>query len=124
MPAKKQAQQQSGFKEKLWVRYELDEKERELVKQWKPKLDELDQQILQAIGTVYRCGVSFDNARNCWLVVMQTKSPEGEHSDLLLSARGSTPLKAFKQLVYKHLELFQGKWPRPEFEDPSVVIDD
>jgi len=123
MPAKKPAPSRFGS-QKLWVQYELDKKERELVKLWSPTFSEMDAQIVEALGVVYRCALSYDDARKCWLVVMQTKHDEGPHANLLLSARGSTPLKAFKQLIYKHLEIFRGKWPPRDDLDEVMVIDD
>lgn len=123
MAAKKQART-TNFAQKMWVKYELDKKERELVKTWKPSFDEVDAQIAEALGEIYRCGVSYDTERKCWLVVMQTKHDDGPHANLLLSARGSTPLKAFKQLVYKHLELFRGKWPPRDDLSEDLLIDD
>jgi len=122
--ATKKASGSKGFSQKLWVQYELDKKERELVKLWKPSFDEADAQIAEAMGEIYRCGISYESERKCWLVVMQTKHDEGPHANLLLSARGSTPLKAFKQIIYKHLEIFRGKWPPRDDLEEKLVIDD
>jgi len=123
--AKKEAPRpSSSFKAKSWVKYELDKKEMALVKAWTPTFEEMDAALLDGLCDEYRVNLSQEASKTTWLAVMQTKSDEHIHSEALLSGRGSTPLKALKQLMYKHLELFRKEWPSVPDYQKGAPIDD
>lgn len=123
--AKKPVQHASnGFKPKSWVKYELDKKEIALVKAWTPTFEEMDATLVDGLCDEYRVNLSQEPGKTTWLAVMQTKSDDHQHSEALLSGRGSTPLKALKQLMYKHLELFRKKWPAvPDYQSGAPIDD-
>lgn len=72
----------------------------------------------------YKVSLSYDTYNSCFACFITPKGEKHQNAGLILTARGSTCLKAFKQAMYLHYQLFAEDWTdwyEPTGRDP---IDD
>ena len=124
MPAKTKAQQNTWNKQRSFVRYDLDEKERHLCKQWLDGTADVDEPLREFLGLGYRISVSYDPNHTCFSAFATVDDVANKNNTLVLPGRGSTALKAIKQVLFKHYELFAGKWPPSDDPLANQPIDD
>lgn len=71
----------------------------------------------------YKVTTSYDDYHNCFVCALVPIGGEHTHSGYILSGRGSSALKAFKQTLYIHYELFDAVWPSSTVKQ-ELEIDD
>lgn len=110
---------------KGFVNLELDEKQHKACKAWIPTLDELDDVLYKLSDEDYQISLRYDAYGKCEGAWMQKRGDKGDNAGLILSGRGSTPIKALKNLLWKH-KCTDGQWPAPEAKigDRRVELDD
>jgi hypothetical protein len=107
-----------------WVNYDLDEALALQCKQWTPDFEELDDKVTGLIVEGYKLQTQWDEKNQCfacYCFVVGTKTP---NTGLILAGRGSTGLKAIRQVIFKHYVALKGVWPRPKREIARNAIDD
>lgn len=112
------------WKKKAFVRYELDAEQLRSCKLWKPSGEELDEEMYKFTDASYKISFSYDAYNKCEQVLCQTDNDSDPNADKILVGRGSTPLKAFKQLWWKHWKGCDGIWPTPDFTPGGSEWDD
>jgi len=118
--------QQSGnsYEQATFIQVELSDAEREKCKAW--DYDELtaftDIENLMADG--YKVTFRWDEYSECQACWILPAKDDPLNAGLILTGRGSTPHKAFKQAMYKHEVLFERAWPREKDTRGKRVIDD
>lgn len=110
------AKKSTTWVQKSFVKFDLDAKQAQKCKLWQPTFDELDGLVLREVEAGYKFTFSWDNYNDCNQCSMQTDANIGENSKLILVGRGSTPLKALKQVLAKH-QVCEGHWPVPDFQE-------
>jgi len=118
------AKQSSTWVPKTFVRFELDEKQTAACRNWHPTFEEVDDIMLRLEDDNYKVSFSIDRYNKCAQCVLQTDANLGPNQKLLLVGRGSTPLRAFKQVFCKHTAC-SGEWPVPDFQiNAKAEMDD
>ena len=109
-----------------FVRLELNEAQKAECKAWCSELGELDAIVGQFIDDGYRVSVKYDSYSSAYGSFGQLATDDGKHqnSHLVLTGRGSTPLKAIKQMLYKHVHILEGSWGDEVSARYSDAIDD
>lgn len=108
------APQSTGKSDFQFVKFELEEVELKKLKAWQPDLAEIDSLLEKFEEEGYNISFKMDTFNDCLACYATTKDVKSPNFNLCLSGRGSTPIKAFKQLIWKH-HLSDGQWPHPEF---------
>lgn len=66
--------------------------------------------LLKFIEEGYSVKFSWDGNNFCHQATATPKNPEHEYAGMYLVGRGSEPLKALKQLLFKHYTILRGVW--------------
>lgn len=78
----------------------------------------------QCIDSGYRISLKHDERGDCYSCFMQPNDEDHEFFGYILPSRGSTLLKAVKQLMYKHFVSFEGDWSNAQSFAANPPIDD
>lgn len=104
-----------------WVDVDLDKRQKELCKQWCNTLEEFDNVVQALQDNRYRLSIKPDDYSGGFAAFIQGLPDCEDNKNLILTGRGSTPLKALKQALYKHFMVLEGVWPiqksKQEIED-------
>jgi hypothetical protein len=123
-PTRKKNEPAPALERDWWVNYDLDEAMTLECKQWIPTFEELDDLLSRFIEEGYKLQIMWD-ARNhchaCYCYVIGENTP---NKGLILTGRGSAPMRAVRNLLFKHYKALKGVWPRPERQRRTTVIDD
>lgn len=107
-----------------FVNYDLSVDESARCKAWQPSKDELFDALDKLISDKYTVSHKHDERNDTFSCFVRGPETDNINAGLILSGRGSTSLKAFKQAMFKHWTLFDGDW-RAFAEAPvSKAIDD
>jgi len=121
MPKSKPAKAQAPFNG--FINYELSVEQKTLLKKRDFPSDLIDSEIVRLNEAGYKVSFSSDTYSGGHAAFLVATQQDNENYGWVLSGRGSTPIKALKQLLYKHWELFEGSWPksldasREDFDD-------
>lgn len=96
-----------------FVAYELTAPELRELKAWKPTIEELDDIVSKLTDEGYKFTLKFDEYNDCEQCTMMQAYKNGPNWNLGLVGRGSTPLKALKQALWKHKSC-DANWPIPD----------
>lgn len=93
-----------------FINYSLSDEQRTTLKNlpYEPRtfVDDLD----RISNSGYKVSFSWDDYSNGFACFWTQKDPKHENAGFVLTARGSTTLKAFKQAMFLHFEIFGGLW--------------
>jgi len=98
------------FNDMQFIQYELDKDQQKACKDHAVTADELFDEMLALLSDGYKLSIRYDWYSECYAAYMQTTEGTAKNAGFILSGRGSTPFKAFKQLVYKHRVCLDGEW--------------
>lgn len=112
------------FNDTRFVNYELDKEEQQECKAHVWTSDDLDNFLLEAVSDGYRVSFSYDSKGECYTAYMSSTSPSGPNAGLILTGRGSSPIKSGKQLWWKHNVSLQRDWAEWAERPHGYVIDD
>lgn len=93
-----------------FVNYDLTKEEQALCKAWNFDLEDYFSVMDKLLDAGYKVGFSNDNYNKCYAAFLTPTKDTKDNQGLILSGRGSSPFKAFKQLVYKHFHIFDEHW--------------
>lgn len=122
MPTKNKAKER--FNDVKFVTYSLSREQAKDLKARDLSLEQLDDTALKLSEAGYKITFRFDDYNQChacWLIPSMDKVP---NFGFILTGRGSTPLKAFKQVCYIHFELFEGDWAEHYIDRNREELDD
>jgi len=110
---------------KNFVQFELDDKQNKACKAWNLTLEELDDLLFKLSDEDYQFSLRYDSYGKCEGAWMQKRGDKGHNAGLILAGRGSTPLKALRNLLFKH-SVLDGEWPAPDVKigERRIEIDD
>jgi len=112
------------FNNAKFVNYELSSDERAACKAWLPNLDAVDDALLKAVEQGYKISVKWDTYSQAFSAFMVTDDSKTENVGIINTGRGSTPLKAIKQALYKHFVVFDLVWSPFAQGGPRTELDD
>lgn len=107
MPGKKVER----FNDLKFVNYELNPEERADCKLWATEGQDLDLYTKASCEEGYRFSIKWDDRSKAFACFMSAYGDAGKYNGgLMNTGRGSTPLKALRQVLYKHLVVFDKEW--------------
>src|SRR4249920_2427825 len=86
----------------MFVNRELSVDEQAECKAMKNTWDTIDLPLQNFLEDGHSIKITWEERNNCFAVFASTSKLGHRHWQLILPGRGSTPLKAVKQLLYKH----------------------
>jgi hypothetical protein len=114
----------SSYEQATFIQVELEPGEQAKCKAWEFSEDDAWGMMHQMTDDGYKITFRWDDYHECaacWILPDKEKS---ENAGLILTGRGSSSFKAFKQAIYKHSVLFEEIWPREQDTRGRVEIDD
>jgi hypothetical protein len=80
--------------------------------------------VHKLIESGYKTTLKWDDYNDCFgaFVIAEGRNPE--NTGMVLTGRGSTPLKALKQAMFKHYVVFDGSWGAWAKQRPTTEFDD
>lgn len=114
----------STFQSRRFLQRELTSDEQKACKAWEAFVDRADDMLaawLDAGGKVSARYDEFNRSYACWLIPSDGDTGK---AGLILSGRGSTPMKALKQAFFKHYVVFEEEWPAEIDTRGPIDIDD
>lgn len=111
------------FNDARFVQYELDKDELAKCKAWNLDAEGAWDELLALCDDGYNVSIKRDTASSSYACFVSVRGdPAHPNANLILSGRGSTPQKCFKQAVFKH-KTIGASWAEYG-ERPFGVIDD
>ena len=120
--AKKTPQPQ--FPQAQFVSYTLSDDQRKELKKTIFSAEEYDSQMLKLEEEDYKITFRPDTFNKCHAVWIIPTGEKHVNAGMILSGRGSTPLKALKQALYIHYQIFDGEWGAWRDTSKGEDIDD
>lgn len=115
----------SRFNEKKFINFELDVQLQKRCKEWAVG----DTQLWEAMGVWngdgYKATFKWDGYSKSFAVFVSTDDETSPNFGYILTGRGSTPAKAWKQAIFKHQICFDGNpWSGYAERPDSAEMDD
>lgn len=107
-----------------FVNYDLSKENKAEIKAWQPTFDDLDNCFVKLTEASIRVTFKYDDYNHCESCFLTPIDPKSPNTGLILGGRGSTPLRAFKQVWYIHSVLFDGNWAEHFAAPGTLELDD
>ncbi len=120
---KKKATNENGW-QKTFVNVPLTAEIKADIKAWDLDGDALDNLLLKLVEADIRITVSYDSYHQCFSCTLAHTDDKHADASLLLSGKGSTPLKAVKQALYIHWKLLDADWSAYSQQHQREILDD
>lgn len=101
---------QPRFNDVQFVNWSLSAEEKAACKAWKMTTEDYDNFIGGVVEAGYKITVSYDNFRLCFTASIVPTKDAKSNEGYILTGKGSTPLKATKQVLYIHHYIMSGEW--------------
>jgi len=95
---------------KGYLRCELTDQQKVELKGQSLSWEEASNTLTELLEADYRVTLKYDTSNSCFQALMSSTLSENEAAGWTLAARGSEPLKALKQLFYKHYVMLSEQW--------------
>jgi hypothetical protein len=93
-----------------FVNYSMTTDEKATLKMAVWGIEEYENALIRLAEEEYGIGFSEDAFSGGYSCILRPKFADNKNAGYLLSGRGSTPLKALKQVSYIHWSVFDGDW--------------
>lgn len=108
----------------LFVNYDLTDEERASCKRYLDSAEQWAAAVEAVVVAGYALSVKPEGDGEAFAAFLRAPSRDCDNSGLILSGRGSTPVKAVRQVLFKHLRVMAEDW-RPYLVDRRRdIIDD
>lgn len=108
--APKKGSKSGSFEGAKFINYSLSEEQKRELKEKPYTEGDFAFDLHQVCDSFYKVSFSYDTYNNCMSCFFTPKDEKSPNKGLILTARGSTALKAFKQAMYLHYTLFEENW--------------
>ena len=98
------------FGDNNFINYSLSNEQKAELKAKPFSPEDFDSLLDQVTDSGYKVSFSYDTFNECYAVFLTPKDEKSINKGLILTARGSTNIKAFKQACYLHFTLFDENW--------------
>jgi hypothetical protein len=95
---------------KGFIEYDLTEEEKSHLKAQPFELVDANVQMTNLVQAEYRVSFGFDFYNSTFTCSLSHKDPKHGNAGWVLVGRGSEPIKALKQVLYKHYQVFDEVW--------------
>lgn len=97
----KQREKAARFDNSRFVNFELDKEQSATCKAWSFTSDDFCSEVQRFIDSGYGVSLKYDERNECYSCFIQNRGEAGPNRGLVLTGRGSTAVKAFKQCAFK-----------------------
>lgn len=118
------AAKKERFNDVEFVQFELSEEQLATLKATPLDAATIDDLLVKLVEADYRVSLKYDERGFCHACYVQRVGSEGDNVGAILTGRGSTPLKALRQALYKHFVALDGEWGAWRRSNRREVIDD
>lgn len=122
--SKKKAETKERFNDVRFVNYDLSADEKVQCKAWLPDLSLVDDALLKLVESGYRVTLRYDERSSGYSCFVQSTDEKSDNAGLMLTGRGSTPLKAAKNALFKHFVVFDLVWSAWAEKPSATEFDD
>ena len=105
---RQKSQYSNGFKG--FIQCDLTDKQKAALKASAFTLEDGDSAIAKLNEQGYKFGLSYDSYNSCYQCSMNCGIEDSVNNGWCLTGRGSSPMKALKQVLYKHFQVFREDW--------------
>ncbi len=112
------------FNDVVFVNWSLTDDQKKTLKATPFNLADLDNALIGLTQGGYKLTVSFDTYRECYTASLVPQGENNPNKGYILTGKGSTPLKATKQVLYIHYEIMDGDWAAYSTGSAREEIDD
>jgi hypothetical protein len=100
------------FKQSKFINYDLLKEEKEQLKLWKAFQDKLQDMLETVCEAGYDVTIKRDSFSGGYAAWLRPNKDDHPHSGFILAGRGSTGVRALRDVLFKHFVLFdQENWP-------------
>lgn len=107
-----------------FITYDLPKDHKASCKAWLPSLEEFDDALLKFENAGFKVSSKWDEGNNCYAVFVSPPPKKKDFEGMILTGRGSTPLKAVKNAMYQHYFIFEQSWAAWFNHSPLDDMDD
>lgn len=115
---------QPRFNDVQFVNWSLSPEEKVLCKAWLLSLEDYENALLATIEAGYKITISFDSFRSCFTASIVPTKEAKSNQGYILTGKGSTPLKAGKQVMFIHYQIMAEEWASYSTMGKSEELDD
>lgn len=108
--AKPKTQSRPSFGDSKFINYSLSDEQKKELKAMPYDAEAFLSDLDRVTNSNYKVSFSWDDYGQCFACFWTQKDPKHANAGFVLTARGSTVLKAFKQSLYLHHNLFDEVW--------------
>jgi hypothetical protein len=108
VPKQPKTREQAPFKG--FIEYDLTVQEKAQLKSASFDLVDANVQMENLVRDEYRVSFGFDFYNGTFTCSLSHKDPKHANAGWVLVGRGSEPIKALKQVLFKHHTVFDGQW--------------
>lgn len=112
------------FNDAVFINWSLTKEQKAEVKAWSPDVEEVDEIEAEIIQENCKITRSYDDFASCYSCSIVPTNKHKTNHGYILVGKGSTPLKAFKQAVYIHKQVFAGDWSTYSTGGRAEELDD
>ena len=114
----------SSFEQATFINRDLTPSESFACKEWGfPEAEAFDE-MQRLCDSAYKITFRYDDYNHCFACWLLPAKDDPVNGGLILTGRGTSSYKAFKQVFYKHGVLFNEVWPRESDNRGMPEIDD
>jgi hypothetical protein len=107
-----------------FCRYELDTAQLVECKEWEVDCEDLMKMVTAFVDEGYNVVFKVDQTHECYMASATMQVKDHANYNICMTGRGSTALKAAKQMFFKH-RCCDGKWPYYDVnEEKRLKFDD
>lgn len=121
---RKGTQRKERFNDVEFVQFELSEEQKQLLKAQPLDALVLDDLAVKLVEADYRVSLKWDDRNECHACYIQRVGLEGDNVGAILTGRGSSPLKALRQALFKHFVALEEQWGSWRKSNSRELIDD
>lgn len=122
--AKPKPQPRPYFGDSKFINYSLDEAQKSALKALPYDAEQCLLDLDRVTNSGYKVSFSWDDYGQCYSCFWTRRDAKHVNSGFVLTSRGSTVLKAFKQAMYLHYDLFDEQWADYYQRPTEKVLDD
>jgi len=114
----------NNWSPKSFVQWEPTAVQLKSIKESNPDVQAFADVMGAACEDGYKFTIQYDDYSKGFAAMMTKKVDTGDNAGLILSVRGSTPMKALKRLLWTHNYFKDHIWPTPEHSKQNLEFDD
>jgi hypothetical protein len=99
-----------GFSDVTFISFPLDAQQKKQLKETVWTLDDFDTELCNLNDDGYKVSFNYDDYNDCYGCFITPGKGNTTNAGFILTGRGSSPWKAFRQAAYVHVVLFEKDW--------------